>query len=50
MHKLNMNMHRSSSLVTRKEKDRSPFIEDVEHQDRLAKVLLYHSKALPNLK
>ena len=44
MHKLNMNMHKSSSFITKKEKDRDPFIEDVEHQDRLAKVLLYHSK------
>lgn len=44
MHKLNMNMHKSSSLITKKERDRAPFIEDVEHQDRLAKVLLYHSK------
>ena len=43
MHKLNINMHRSS-LVRKKEKDTVPFIEDVEHQDRLAKVLLYHSK------
>ena len=38
-----MNMHKSSSFITKKEKD-NPFIEDVEHQDRLAKVLLYHSK------
>ena len=44
MHKLNMNMHKSSSLITKKERDDYPFIEDAERQDRLAKVLLYHSK------
>jgi len=38
-----MNMHKPS-LIGKKEKDTVPIIEDVEHQDRLAKVLLYHSK------
>ena len=37
-------MHKSS-LIRKKEKDTVPIIEDVEHQDRLAKVLLYHSKS-----
>lgn len=44
MHKLNVSMHKSS-LLSKTEKDTNQFSdEDVEHQDRLAKVLIYHSK------
>ena len=46
MHKLNVSMHKPSLL--RKKEDNtnqsSDSDQDVEHQDRLAKVLMYHSK------
>ena len=46
MHKLNVSMHKSSSLLNKLEKDANQFPDEdvVEHQDRLAKVLIYHSK------
>lgn len=44
MHKLNISMHKSS-LLNKNQKDANQFVDDgVEHQDRLAKVLIYHSK------
>lgn len=44
MHKLNASMHKPS-LVRKKEDDTVQSLdEDIEHQDRLAKVLKYHSK------
>jgi transcriptional regulator len=46
MHKLNASMHKSS-ILRKKEDDTnqsSDSDEDIEHQDRIAKVLMYHSK------
>jgi DNA-binding MarR family transcriptional regulator len=47
MHNLNVIMHKSSLLrKTEQDETRSPESEDIEHQDRLAKVLMYHSKGI----
>jgi DNA-binding MarR family transcriptional regulator len=47
MHNLNVSMHKSSLLrKTEQDETRSPESEDIEHQDRLAKVLMYHSKGI----
>ena len=46
MHKLNVSMHKTS-VLHKKEDDTnqsSDSDQDIEHQDRLAKVLMYHSK------
>jgi transcriptional regulator len=43
MHKLNASMHKSS-VFRNIEKDTTEADEDIERQDRLAKVLMYHSK------
>ena len=44
MHKLNVSMHKPS-LLRKSEKDTTRSSEeDIEHQDRLAKVLTLHSK------
>ena len=46
MHKLNVSMHKTS-VLRKKEDDTnhsSDSDQDIEHQDRLAKVLMYHSK------
>ena len=46
MHKLNASMHKPS-ILRKKEDDTnqsSDSDEDIEHQDRIAKVLMYHSK------
>ena len=46
-HKLNSSMHKASLLRTNEKKIESESVEpeaDVEHQDRLVKVLTLHSK------
>ena len=46
MHKLNVSMHKTS-LIRKKEdntNESSDSDQDIEHQDRLANVLIYHSK------
>ena len=45
MHNLNVNMHKSS-LLRKQETDPGHTVEneDFEHQDRLAKILMFHSK------
>jgi transcriptional regulator len=47
MHKLNVSLHKSS-LLRKTDKDETVSLEaeDIEHQDRLAKVLMYHSKGI----
>jgi transcriptional regulator len=51
MHKLTTGMHKTSPILHKLEKRVSDSFEneDLEHQDRLAKVLLYHSKGYSQL-
>lgn len=46
MHNMNVDMHRPSSLLPKLDNDDSNTVqkEDLQHQDRLAKVLMFHSK------
>jgi transcriptional regulator len=44
MHELNVSMHKPSLLKKMGKETGQSSDEDVEHQDRLAKVLMYHSK------
>ena len=44
MHRLNVSMHKSSLLRKMEKEEKEVSDEDVEHQDRLAKVLIYHRK------
>lgn len=46
MHKLNSRMHKPSPILGKLEKNVSDTLEDddLEHQDRLARVLMFHSK------
>lgn len=44
MHKLNVSMHKPSLLHKKEDHTNQSSDEDIEHEDRLAKVLMYHSK------
>lgn len=46
MHNLNVNLHKPSPVLRKLERGTSNTIEneDLEHQDRLAKVLMFHSR------
>ena len=44
MHKLNVSVHKPSLLRKKEDDTNQSSEEDIEHQDRLAKVLMYHSK------
>ena len=46
MHNLKGTMHKSSLLRTEKHESLPIEIDDIQHQDRLAKVLMYHSKGI----
>jgi transcriptional regulator len=44
MHKFNVSMHKTSILRKKEDDTNQDSDQDIEHQDRLAKILMYHSK------